>query len=233
MKYMFMFIDTIFSFCALFILTKLLGKTQMSQLTPFDFIAAVVLGELVGNALFDKNAGITEIGFLIILWGLLLYSVEMLTQKYRKSRFLLEGKPSLVIHKGQIMFEEMKKNKIDIDELKQLLRSKDVFSIREVDYAIMESNGDLSVLKKAVFQNPVKMDFNLYGDSTYLPFTIISDGELIEDNLREANLTREWLRQELTKQNISRIEDVLYAEYTEGEPLFIQTYTERNNEKST
>ncbi|GEN30647.1 uncharacterized membrane protein YcaP (DUF421 family) [Cerasibacillus quisquiliarum] len=233
MKYMFMFIDTIFSFCALFILTKLLGKTQMSQLTPFDFIAAVVLGELVGNALFDKNAGITEIGFLIILWGLLLYSAEMITQKYRKSRFLLEGKPSLVIHKGQIMFEEMKKNKIDIDELKQLLRSKDVFSIREVEYAIMESNGDLSVLKKAVFQNPIKKDFNLYGESTYLPFTIISDGELIEDNLKEANLTKEWLIQELTKQKISHIKDVLYAEYTEGEPLFIQTYTERNNEEST
>ncbi len=148
MKYLFMLLDTVFGFVALFILTKILGKTQMSQLTPFDFVAAIVLGELVGNALFDENVGVTEIGFLVIVWGTLLYLVEITTQKFKGTRFLLEGKPSLVIHKGNIIYEELKKNKIDMDELNHLLRLKDIFTIREVEYAIMETNGEISVLKK-------------------------------------------------------------------------------------
>lgn len=149
MKYLFMLLDTVFGFVALFILTKILGKTQMSQLTPFDFVAAIVLGELVGNALFDENVGVTEIGFLVIVWGTLLYLVEITTQKFKGTRFLLEGKPSLVIHKGNIIYEELKKNKIDMDELNHLLRLKDIFTIREVEYAIMETNGEISVLKKS------------------------------------------------------------------------------------
>src|SRR5699024_5640025 len=119
-SYFHIFIDSIFAFIALFIFTKVLGKTQISQLTAFDFVSAIVLGELVGNALFDKNTGITKMAFIIILWGVLLYSVEMMTQKFKGSRFLLEGKPSLVIHEGELIREELKKNKIDINELQQL-----------------------------------------------------------------------------------------------------------------
>lgn len=224
MKYLFMLLDTVFGFVALFILTKILGKTQMSQLTPFDFVAAIVLGELVGNALFDKNVGVTEIGFLVFVWGALLYLVEITTQKFKGTRFLLEGKPSLVIHKGNIIYEELKKNKIDMDELNHLLRLKDIFTIREVEYAIMETNGEISVLKKSGYQEPVKKDFQMYESASFLPFTIISDGEILEDNLKEANLTKEWLKHELEKQEIYRVEDVLYAEYTENEALLVQPY---------
>lgn len=224
MKYLFMLLDTVFGFVALFILTKILGKTQMSQLTPFDFVAAIVLGELVGNALFDENVGVTEIGFLVFVWGALLYLVEITTQKFKGTRFLLEGKPSLVIHKGNIIYEELKKNKIDMDELNHLLRLKDIFTIREVEYAIMETNGEISVLKKSGYQEPVKKDFQMYESASFLPFTIISDGEILEDNLKEANLTKEWLKHELEKQEIYRVEDVLYAEYTENEALLVQPY---------
>src|SRR5690625_3311980 len=109
-----MFYETLFGITALFILTKILGKTQISQLTAFDFIAAIVLGELVGNALFDKKAGLLEIGFVILIWGVILFIIEMITQKFKGSRFLLEGKPSMIIHKGELVYEEMRKNKIDI-----------------------------------------------------------------------------------------------------------------------
>ncbi|MDY0407923.1 DUF421 domain-containing protein [Virgibacillus soli] len=227
MKYLFMFIDTIFSFIALFILTRLLGKTQISQLTAFDFIAAVVLGELVGNALFDKNVGVTEIGFIIILWGGLLYLVELIAQKKKRSRYILEGKPALVIHKGNIIYEVLKKNKLDIDELNQLLRLKDVFSVKEVEYAVFETNGELSVLKKSPFQPTTKSDLNIKPSPVYLPTTLISDGEIIEDNLKEAKLTRKWLDGELKVQGFEDVEEVLYAEYTEGETLVVHPYTNK------
>lgn len=219
-----MFVETVFGFVALFILTKLLGKTQISQLTAFDFIAALVLGELVGNALFDEKSGIIEIGFAIGLWGGLLYIVEMITQKFKGSRFLLEGKPALIIHKGEFIYEEMRKNKVDIDEIKHLLRLKDVFSIQEVEYAILEANGDLSVLKKSLYQNPTKKDLNIQPSRVQMPVTIISDGEVIKDNLAEVDINLEYLQNELKKQNIASIKDVFYAEWIEGQDIFILPY---------
>src|SRR5699024_6526528 len=112
-----MLYETLCGFTALFLLTKILGKTQISRLTAFDYIAALVLGEWVGNALFDEKAGIFESGYVILLWGGLLYIVEMVTQRFKRTRYLLEGKPAIVIHKGTIMRDVMKKNRIDIGEL--------------------------------------------------------------------------------------------------------------------
>src|SRR5690625_2295588 len=220
-----MLYETIFGFCALFLLTKILGKTQISQLTAFDFIAALVLGELVGNALFDKKAGILEIGYVIFLWGSLLFIVEMITQKFKGSRFLLEGKPAIIIHKGKLLYEEMRKNKIDIGEVQHLLRMKDVFAIQEVEYAILDTNGDLSVLKKSSYQTPNKHDLNIVPKSVQIATTIISDGEIIHDNLAEINQTEEWLSNELKKQNFQSVKEVFYAEYLDGKELFILPYT--------
>jgi len=225
--YFHIFIDTTFGFFALFILTKVLGKTQISQLTAFDFISAVILGELVGNALFDEKTGIAKMAFVITLWGVLLYSVEMIVQKFKGSRYYLSGKPSLVIHKGNIIRDEMKKNKIDVDELKHLLRAKDVFSVQEVEYAILETDGKVSVMKKPAFQTPNKKDLNVYPEENYLPFTLISDGEIIEDNVKEAGLDKEWLHEELRRQNYNRVEDVFYAEYTKGKKLFLLPFTQK------
>lgn len=220
-----MLYETIFGFCALFLLTKILGKTQISQLTAFDFIAALVLGELVGNALFDEKAGLFEIGYTIFLWGSLLYIVEIITQKFKRTRFILEGKPSFIIHKGKLIYEEMRKNKIDIDELQHMLRAKDVFSIQEVEYAIIESNGEVSVLKKAAFQTPTKKDLNVMPTEPQIAMTVISDGEMIKDNLAEADLSEEWLIKELKRQKFNDVKDVFYAEWMEDKKLFILPYT--------
>lgn len=220
-----MFYETLFGITALFILTKILGKTQISQLTAFDFIAAIVLGELVGNALFDKKAGIKEIGFVILIWGVILFIIEMVTQKFKGSRYLLEGKPALIIHKGELIYEEMRKNKIDINEIQQLLRGKDVFAIQEVEYAVLETNGELSVLKKPAFMIPTKSDLNIAPTKSEMAVALINDGEIIYDNLEEIEKTEEWLKNELKKQQFESIKDVFYAEYLETKPLFIQPYT--------
>lgn len=219
-----MFYETVFGILALFILTKLLGKTQISQLTAFDFIAAVVLGELVGNALFDKKTGILDIGYVILLWGLILYAIELITQKFKGSRFLLEGKPALVIHKGDIIYEELRKNKIDINEIQHLLRMKDIFAIQEVEYAVLETDGTLSALKKAAYQTPNKKDLNVAPTEPQMAMTLINDGEMILDNLAEANVTEEWLLDEIRRQGFPKLSEIFYAEWMEGKKLFIQGY---------
>lgn len=224
MKFLPMLYETIFGFCALFALTKILGKTQISQLTAFDFIAALVLGELVGNALFDEKAGVLEIAYIIFLWGSLLYIVEMLTQKFKGSRFLLEGKPAMVIYRGQFIYEELRKNKIDIDEVQHLLRMKEVFAIQEVEYAILETNGDLSILKKSPYLTPNRKDLDILPTTSQIATTLISDGEIVYDNLAEVDVTEEWLLDELLKQNFTSEKEVFYAEYLVNKPLFVLPY---------
>lgn len=220
-----MLYETIFGIFALFILTKVLGKTQISQLTPFDFISAIVLGELVGNALFDKKAGLLDIGFVILLWGVILYTIEIIRQKFKGSRFILEGKPALIIHKGNIVYEELRKNKIDLNEVLQLLRMKDVFSIQEVEYAVLETDGLLSVLKKPAYQTPNKKDLNVKFEEPQIAMPLIMDGEMIKDNLAEANISEDWLMKELKRQNYSSLKKVFYAEWLEGKKLFVLPYT--------
>lgn len=220
-----MLYETIFGILALFILTKVLGKTQISQLTAFDFIAAIILGELVGNALFDKKAGILDIGFVILLWGIILYLIEIITQKFKGSRFLLEGKPSMIIYKGEFIYEELRKNKMDINEILQLMRMKDVFAVQEVEYGILETNGLLSVLKKDACLTPNKKELNVAPAEPAIAFPLIMDGEIIEDNMDEVNISKTWLDEEIVRQKMGRVDDIFYGEWMKGKKLYLLPYT--------
>ncbi|MGO4888264.1 DUF421 domain-containing protein [Anaerobacillus sp. MEB173] len=221
-------VELLVGFVALLIMTKVLGKTQITQITPFDFISALVLGELVGNAIYDKDIGIHYVLYAVSLWGALIYFVEMLTQKISKTRGILEGTPSIVIRNGAIDREELKKNKLDINQLQHLLRDKDVFSIREVQYAILEANGAVNVLKKSKFDQPTNQDLNVPEKPVYLPITIISDGEVMWDNVKEAGFDEKWLERQLGVHGIVKPEQVLYAEWLEGQPLFVQPFIRKN-----
>lgn len=214
-------IELILGFIALLIVTKLIGNRQISQITPFDFISAIVLGELLGNAVYDRDISIFNILYSLFLWGLLMVTVEMLTQKYLKVRGFLEGNPSIVIRNGMIDREQLKKNKIDINELQNLLRQKDVFSIREVEYAILESDGKISVLKKSKYATPTNEDLKLPEKPVYLPVTFIVDGEALWDNVKACGFEEKWLEKQLKMQGIDKIEDVFYAEWKQDEGIHI------------
>ncbi|MGM0874662.1 MAG: YetF domain-containing protein [Bacillota bacterium] len=216
-------IELVLGFAALFIITKILGKTQITQITTFDFISALVLGELVGNAIFDEKVGVLQIIYAVIIWGLLIFILEIITQKWSKTRGFLEGKPTIIIHKGKILRESLKKSKLDVNQLQHLVRSKGVFSIRELEYAVLETDGTVSILKKAPFETPTKKDIQVNLEQVNLPITFISDGKVINDNLTEAGFTMTWLEQQLKQQNILRVEDVMYAEWLEGSGLHVQS----------
>ncbi|MDM5337885.1 DUF421 domain-containing protein [Fictibacillus enclensis] len=214
-------IEMVVGFFALFFLTKILGKTQLSQLTPFDFISALILGELVGNAMYDPDVHIWMILFAISVWGILMYSLEILTQKSMKFRKILEGSPSIVIRNGTMDRKQMKKNKIDINQLQNLIRQKGYFSIREIDYAILETNGSISVLPKSDNQPVTRRDLKLSQEETTLPVTLIMDGTILTDNLPTAGVNEEWLLKQLKQRNIHSAKEVFYAEWKKDEGLFV------------
>ncbi|SHJ80960.1 DUF421 domain-containing protein [Tepidibacter formicigenes] len=211
-------------FLGLITVTYFLRKTQINQITPFDFISALVLGELVGNAIYDEKINIFYILYAILLWTCLMYIVELVTQKFKKTRNFLEGNPSILIRHGQIDFNQLKKEKLDINELQSLLRTKDVFSIREVEYAVLEPSGSVSILKKSKYENPTNKDLNLQEKPVYLPVTFILDGEVLWDNLKASGFDEKWLNKQLHANNVNKIKDVLYAEWKKDEGFHIVQY---------
>lgn len=217
-------LELVIGYIALFIIVKFLGKTQLNQITPFDFISALVMGDLVGSAIFNQKVGILAILFAIAVWGALIFISEMLTQKSRWLRYVFEGRPSMIINNGNLDWKEMKKNKIDIDQLKQLLRFKDIFSIQDVDYAILENNGGVSVLRKSDADQPTCKDLKIKGEKRSIPLTIISDGEVLYKNLKKADVNKDWLHKQLKLKGFDDPEEISYAEYEPGKSIFFQKY---------
>lgn len=217
-------VEVIFGFIGLFVLTKVLGKTQMNQITAFDFIAAIAVGELFGNAIFDPEVGIPHIAVAIITWGLLMIVIEKITQRFKGSRSFLEGKPTVIISKGELRYTDMKANKMDFNQLMHQLRSNSIFSLSEVDYAIIEADGSLSVLKKSAYQNPTRNDLDLKEQPNSLPVSFILDGETIKDNIINSGQTLEWLENEIRKQGFKSVSEVAYAEWTPIDGLFTRSY---------
>ncbi|WP_066048033.1 DUF421 domain-containing protein [Robertmurraya korlensis] len=217
-------IELIVGFVVLFLLAKLLGKTQLSQITPFDFISALILGELVGNAIYDHETSWVEILFSTAVWGGLIFLVEIITQKFKSTRKSLEGEPNIVIHNGIIKYQTLKKAKLDINQLQALVRQQGYFSLQEVQFAILETNGMVSVLPKSQNRPPTLDDLNIKAEQPSIPVTLIIDGEVLSGNLHEAGLDEQWLKEELSKQNFHSFEKVLYAEWKKNQGLFAMSY---------
>ncbi|KGK86659.1 membrane protein [Desulfosporosinus sp. HMP52] len=214
-------VELIFGFFSLLLVTRFLGKTQITQLTAFDFISALIMGELLGNAIYDDDTGIVKVFYAITVWGLLIFAIQFLGQKSIFFRKLLEGTPSLVIQKGVINRQALKKNRMNINELLNLLRIKDVFSVREVEYAILEANGSLTVLRKPEFDTPTLGDLKIPFQSKSLPKLLVSDGTILSDELLKAKLSESWLRNELKLQGYTDIKNIFYAEWREEDGLFV------------
>ncbi|UUD41048.1 DUF421 domain-containing protein [Bacillus pumilus] len=232
MPFLSILVELFIGFSALFFITKLLGKTQFAQITPFDFISALILGEMVGNAIFDPEVKIQHILFAVAIWGVLIYTVEWLSQRFKSIRALLEGRPTLVIDKGNIRYNRLKKNMLDLNQLQTLIRAKGHFALHEIEYAILETDGSVSVLPKMKYAPATAEDVNVKGKEVKLPRTFIIDGEILRQDLQEAGFDETWLRRQLKKQHISSYKEVLFCEWIENEGFYAMKY-EKSEKTST
>jgi uncharacterized membrane protein YcaP (DUF421 family) len=224
MKFMYLTIELIIGFLLLFLIVKFVGKKIINQISPFTFIASIVLGELLGNALYDHQIGVVYVIYSMTLWGTLLFMVEYLGLKNLWFRGISEGKPSVLIKNGLVDREELRKNRININQLQSLLRQSETFSIREVAFCYLEANGSLSILKKTKYQKTTQEDFNMSIKPVYIPVTFIRDGKVLWDELNELRFDESWLKAQLSSQGISNYKDIFLAEWLEDDGLFVQTY---------
>lgn len=205
------------AFIIILLITRLVGKTQMGQLTVSDYINAIVLGSIGGAMVTDLKENGWYYVFGLLVFGLLTLGVEYLTMKCRPARKLIEGEPTIVIHNGKILEDNMRKLIYHIDDLTMQLREKGVFNIEDVEFAVVEPNGKLNVLLKTQRQPLTPQDLQLPTKYQGIPSEMIIDGVIIQQNLKQNNLTEEWLYQELEKQGIKSVSEVIYASLdTEG-----------------
>ncbi|MDN3954173.1 DUF421 domain-containing protein [Sporolactobacillus laevolacticus] len=207
---------------ALIILTKVMGRASLSESTPFDFISMIVVGDFVSDAIYDPETHIFKVIFAILFWGILIYIIDIVTLKFHQSRGFFESQPALVINKGKIDRNVMKKNRVDMNHLQMLLRDRDIFSFREIEFAILEPNGKVSVIRKPEYETTKRGDLDLANRSISVPVTLISDGVIINRNLDRLGKTEQWLISELKKHSIEDPKKVMIAEWRNEDGLFVQ-----------
>lgn len=216
-------IDLIVGFLFLFFIVKIVGRKIIKQISPFTFIASIVLSEMLGNAMYEEKVGVFYIIYSMSLWGGLLFIVEYLERKFLFFRGISQGKPIALIKNGVVDREALKKSRMNINQLQSLLRQSETFSIREVAFCYLEGSGSLSILKKARYQKTTQEDFNLPGKSVYVPVTLIRDGVVLWDELEDIGFREDWLKKQLSSQGITDYKEVFLAEWLEGDGLFVQT----------
>jgi len=213
---------TLLGFAILLILTRLLGKKQLSQLTIFTYITGIVLGEITGMMVLDKSIPVLDGIIALVLWSALVFVIEIISLKSAKARVVMDGEPEIVIKKGRIVEKSLKKQRLNLDDLAMQLRLHQVFSVMDVEYAILEPNGALTVMKKSGKDPVTKEDMQIPQEPVGMPSEIITDGKVVEKNLPELGYTRQELDAELRRQGIIKIKDVLYAELQKDRTLYVQ-----------
>ncbi|WP_445491679.1 DUF421 domain-containing protein [Niallia sp. 03133] len=213
MLYGLIILKLVIGLIALIVVMRLLGKKEMSEVTPFDFIYTLILGGILEESLYDEKISILHILCAITVWGILIYIVEMLVQKMDKMKKPLKGEPAELLANGKLNMDELKKNQIEMEQLRSMLRGKDIFSIKDANYVLLETNGMLSVIGSA--------------DSKPSPsFMVMDEGIMKEHGLKKIGKSKAWLQDQLIKRNV-KAKDVFYAEWSEKNGLYFICYDKK------
>lgn len=215
------FIRTSIIYILVVAIYRLMGKRQIGELQPSELVLAIMVSDLatipVGSVKTPMVSGIIPIVALVILEIFISY----LSQKSEKIRVLVTGKPSMIIENGRININEMNKLRFNIDDLFEQLRSNGYMSVSEVEYAILETNGQLSILPNPDFKGVTLSDLKIKANSPILPRNIIKDGKVQYSNLTKINKNYEWLKKILDNNNLKEKEVFLLTSDGENN-LYIQ-----------
>ncbi|HEY8495699.1 MAG TPA: DUF421 domain-containing protein [Limnochordales bacterium] len=213
---------TLLVYLALLAVVRLTGKREMGHVSPFDFVVAILIAEVAVLPIADPRGsiwhGIVPLATIVLAE----LALSWLTLKSQRLRHVVTGRPSIVIRDGQLMEEELRSVRFCIDDLLESLRSKDVADITDVELAILEPNGSLSVIRKSQCRPVTPADLGVATRYEGLPLPLIKDGVVNDEALAAAGLDREWLVEELRRRGIGQPGEVFFAQLNTGGELFVQ-----------
>ncbi|MCX7746948.1 MAG: DUF421 domain-containing protein [Clostridia bacterium] len=216
------FARTLILYILVIIIMRVMGKRQIGQLQPFELVVAIMISELAAVPM--QNTGIPLVNGIIPIVTLLVAQIatSYVSLKSSKARAIICGKPAILIENGKIRQSELIGEMYTLNDLLEQLRIKGVPNIADVEFAVLETNGQLSVIPKSQKRPVNPEDISLSTKYEGLPLDLIIDGDISLSNLKKADLTVNWLKTELAKSGVDDIRDVLFASLDSNGNLYHQ-----------
>ncbi len=212
---------SVLSLIILFIVTKMIGKKQVSELSLFDYVIGISIGNFAAEMTIN-----TEVPFLygviaVFVFGFIALLVSWITMKNIKLRRLIIGKPNILVKRGKLLEENFRKTKYDIHDFLEQCRISGYFDVSQIEYAVVEANGKLSILPKAEYQPVTSKDLNLKVNPTRLVANIIVDGHIMKNALKDTHKDEKWLKKELKIKGYTSYDSILLATLDAQEKLVV------------
>lgn len=206
---------------------RIMGKRQIGEMQPYELVITLIIADLATVPMSDANIpllnGILPLAILVLLH----YSITMLTRKSVLLRKIISGKPIILISPDGIDYQALKQLNMNLDDLQESLRLCNYYSFEQVQYALIETNGKMSVIPTASSSPATAQDVNANNPPPKLPYLIISDSKIMKDNLDKINFTEQQLQDLLTKLNIKSIKQVIIMNLDEDGKLYYQLKNEK------
>lgn len=193
---------------ALLIVVRVLGRKSLAQMTPYDFVYTLVLGGVLEESLYDDQVNLLHLLLGVSLWGVLIFTLEFISTKSDRLNKLFKGEPSVIVYNGQLVRPALKRNKLEMEQLRALLRTSGCYSLQNAQHMIMETGGQISL---TTFDSQ---------DET-LSLLLIDEGHIEEKVLENHHLDKHWLTQELKQLGYRDIEQIVYAEWSEEKGFYV------------
>lgn len=214
------------SLVTLFLVTKMLGKKQVSQLSLFDYVIGISIGNFAAEMTINLESNELNGILAVVIFGLVAYIVSYLTMKSIHLRRFFMGTPTILIQDGKILEDNLRKVKFDINDMLEEVRSAGYFDLSQVEYAVMEVNGNLSILPKPEYRPLTPKDMNIKVNRESICANVIIDSKIMHKNLENMQKNENWLLKELKVKGYSDLSKILLATLDIDEKL---TIYEKNN----
>lgn len=222
-------VRSLLSLITLFFVTKMLGKKQVSQLSLFDYVIGISIGNFAAEMSINLDTNYINGTVAVIIFGLVAYLVSVLTMKSIHLRRFFMGVPTILIEHGNLMIEGMRKVKFDLNDLLEECRICGYFDISEIEYAIMETNGTVSILPKGEYKPLVIKDMNLKANKQGLCANVVIDGKIMKNNLKNIHKDEKWLQKELKIKGHKKLDSILLVTVDINDKVVIYEKNEGKN----
>lgn len=217
---------TLFAVVMLFLMTRLLGKRQISQLSFFEYITGITIGSLAAYISMDLESHWLLGLVSLFVWVMVSLGIEFLQIKSKKIRDFIDSKATVLIKDGKILEDNLKKERLSSDELLQQLRKKNVFKTADVEFAVIEPSGEINVLVKKEYLPLTPSHLGITVGPEQEPQTVIMDGKMMDEPLATIGLSREWLYSELEKVGVT-LENVFLGQVDSYGQLYVDLYDDQ------
>ena len=213
-------LSSLLSIAVLFLLAKLMGTKQVSQMTMFDYVVGITIGSIAAELATELEEPLRPLTALIV-YGVTAFVISILTNKFLKVRSIVTGKPLVLLENGVIYRENLKKARLDLNEFLTYCRIGGWFDLNQLQSAVLEHNGVVSFLPKETDRPATPTDLNLNPKQAKVQMPFVMDGKLLEDNIRQAGKEEAWVRRSLLRQGYKDESDVLLALWDGSEKLTV------------